>query len=69
VTPLHIAFNALAAAVALVAWSTGSPWAQFASHWVAGLVFIVLVGCCVRLASLALESPPALAAAAKEGPS
>jgi hypothetical protein len=69
VTPLHIVLDALAAGIAIVASSTGSPWAQFSGNWVSAVIFIVLVVCCVQLASLALESLPALAAAAKEGSS
>jgi hypothetical protein len=69
VTPTHIVLDALAAGIALVASSTGSPWSQFAGHRIAAAVFVVLVACCVQLAALALESLPALAAAAKEGSS
>lgn len=69
VTPMHVGLNAVAAVVAIVAASGGSPWTQFSGHWGAALVFTVLVACCVRLASLALESLPALAAATKEGSS
>jgi hypothetical protein len=69
VTPAHVVLDALAAGIAIVASSTGSPWAQFSGHWIAAMVFVVLVACCVQLAALALESLPALAAAAKEGSS
>jgi hypothetical protein len=69
VTPLHVVLDALAAAVAIVAASNGSPWTQFSADWIAAAVFVVLVACCVRLASLALETLPGLEAAAKEGSS
>jgi Methylamine utilisation protein MauE len=69
VTPSHIVLDALAAGVAIIAASNGSPWMQFSAHWIAAVVFIVLVACCVRLASLALEALPGLEAAAKEGSS
>jgi hypothetical protein len=69
VTGMHVVLDGLAAAVAVVAASTGSPWEQFSGHWIAAITFTVLVACCVQLASLALESLPVLAAAAKEGSS
>jgi hypothetical protein len=67
VTRVHVVLDAMATAAAVVAASTGSPWAQFSGHWAGALPFIVLVGCCIGLASLALESLPLLAAATKEG--
>jgi methylamine utilization protein MauE len=69
VTPLHVVLDALATGVAIIATSTGSPWKQFAGAWIPAIVFVVLVACCVQLASLALESLPALRVAAKEGSS
>jgi hypothetical protein len=69
VTPFHVVLDALAAGVAIVATWNGSPWAQFSGHWIVATVFVVLVACCARLASLALETLPVLEAAAKEGSS
>jgi hypothetical protein len=69
VTPFHVVLDALAAGVAIAATSNGSPWRQFSGYSVAAVVFVVLVACCVRLASLALETLPVLEAAAKEGSS
>jgi hypothetical protein len=67
VTRLHVALDAFATAVAIVAASARSPWQQFSGHWISAIAFTVLVACCVRLAALALESLPVLAAVAKEG--
>jgi len=67
VTPTHVVLDLAAAAGALVAATSGSPWTQFSGHWIGALTFTALIGCCVQLAALALDSLPALAAATKEG--
>jgi hypothetical protein len=67
--PLHVVLDAVAAGVAIVAASNGSPWAQFSGHWISAAAFTVFVACSAQLTVLAFESLPALAAAAKEGSS
>ena len=67
VTRTHVVIDVAAAGAALFAAFGEPPLQQLAGEWVAGAVFAVLVGCCVKLASLALESLPELAAATKEG--
>jgi hypothetical protein len=69
VTPSHVVLDSLAACIALVAASAGSPWVQFAGHWFTAAVFVTLVLCSAGLASLVLESLPRLGTAAKEGTS
>jgi len=67
VTRTHVVLDVVALAVAIVAASGASPFAQLAGHWLPGVVFAVLVLCAVKLAALALEVLPELAAATKEG--
>jgi hypothetical protein len=67
VSRAHVAINAGALGVAAAAASGGSPFAQFSGRWFAAAVFLVLVGCCVKLAALVLEELPQLAAAGREG--
>jgi hypothetical protein len=63
VTRTHVAIDLAAVGVAIVSASAGPPFALLAGRWLAGGVFVALVGCCVKLAVLALEELPNLAAA------
>jgi hypothetical protein len=65
VTRTHVAIDVAAVCVAIAAASGGPPFAQLAGRWLAGGVFVALVGCCVKLVVLALEELPNLAAAEK----
>jgi hypothetical protein len=67
VTRAHVAVDVAAVCVATVAASGGSPFARFSGGRLAAVVFVVLVGCLVRLAALALEELPQLGAAARDG--
>jgi len=67
VTRTHVLIDVAAASVAAGATFGGSPWRALSGHWVAGAVFVALVATSVRLAMLALETLPALAAATEEG--
>jgi hypothetical protein len=67
VTRTHVVVNVAAVVVASVTAFGGAPFDQLAGHWIQGAVFAVLVACCVKLASLALETLPELAVATKEG--
>jgi hypothetical protein len=67
VSRTHVVIDVAAAVVALFAAFAEPPMEQLAGEWVAGAVFAVLVTCCVKLASLALETLPELTAATKEG--
>jgi uncharacterized membrane protein HdeD (DUF308 family) len=61
-TRLHLVVNAIAAAVAIaVAVNPGpAPLAQLGSQPLAGLPFLVLVGCCTWFTYLSLSALPAL---------
>ena len=63
VTRTHVAIDLAAVGVAIASASAGPPFALLAGRWLAGGVFVALVGCCVKLAVLALEELPNLAAA------
>jgi hypothetical protein len=63
----HLALDAGATAVALVAAGGGSPLAHLAGRPLATLVFAGLVGCGVKLATLLLDALPTLERAMKEG--
>jgi hypothetical protein len=65
VTRTHVAIDVAAVCIAIAAASGGPPLAELAARWVAGAVFVVLVACAVKLAVLALEELPNLAAAEK----
>ena len=65
VTRTHVAIDVAAVCIAIAAASGGPPLAPLAGRWVAGAVFVVLVACGVKLAVLALEELPNLAAAEK----
>lgn len=67
VTRTHVVLDVAAVCLALVAATGASPFAQLSGRWLEGAVFVVLVACCVKLAALALETLPELAAATKEG--
>jgi hypothetical protein len=67
VTRVHVAIDVAALGIAVAAASGGSPFAQLSRRWSAAAVFAVLVACCVKLAALALEELPPLAAASREG--
>ncbi|HEV7527215.1 MAG TPA: MauE/DoxX family redox-associated membrane protein [Acidimicrobiia bacterium] len=67
VTPTHVALNVVAMVIAVVAAFGRSPVGALSGHWLTGALFAVLVGCCVKLAMLVLETLPELAAATKEG--
>ena len=66
VTRAHVAIDVAAACIAIASASDGPPFAHLAGRWLEGAVFVVLVACGVKLAVLALEELPNLAAA-KEG--
>jgi hypothetical protein len=66
VTRTHVAIDVAAVCIAIASASGGPPFAQLAGRRLEGVVFVVLVACCVELAVLALEELPNLAAA-KEG--
>ena len=67
VTRTHVVLDVAALAVAIIAAWGASPFAQLSGHWLPGVVFAVLVLCAVKLAALALEVLPELAAVTKEG--
>jgi hypothetical protein len=67
VTRTHVAINVGAAGFAAVAATGGSPLIELSDSWVSGVVIAVLVGCCVQLAVLALETLPEVTAAIQEG--
>ncbi len=66
VTRTHVAIDLAAVCIAIASASGGPPFGQLAGRWLEGAIFVVLVGCCVKLAVLALEELSNLAAA-KEG--
>jgi hypothetical protein len=67
VTPTHVVLNVTAALISIGAAAAGAPLGLLSENWLAGAAFLILVACCVQLATLALEALPELATASRKG--